>query len=64
MPDNSYKEEWNRKVKEASKLGRKRVKELLEKNSKFRERWIKNCRKGPFGPLIAREGFEPPTPGL
>ncbi len=46
MKDTIYNQKWVKKAKEASKLGHKKVRELLENNSNFRERWIENCKIG------------------
>ncbi len=41
-----YKDQWIRKVRAASVLAHKKVNYLLETDSNFRSKWIKNCRKG------------------
>ncbi len=61
MKNKEYYNKWLIKAKEGSIKGHKKVKELLEKDESFRERWVENCRKGGFSSYKNGSGIYNPN---
>ena len=60
MNNKTYKNRWLIKAKKASKLGHEKVRYLLDKDDKFRDIWIKNCKKGGYKTYNSNKGaFDP-----
>lgn len=61
MKDKGYYNKWITKAKKGSIKGHKRVRELLENNEQFRERWINNCRRGGLSSYKNNSGIYDPN---